>query len=261
MLCGRVGAVHSCLKPFHYGLTASDSKSFTAPMGWLFHIFSSATFLTAVVLTIPLAFDVGGRLCGLAFSLSLATFYFLFSILKLSTPDDSRFRNTIIQLVRWTQFLIIPSLLIWALGRFSVDAESTSWVERTFTTSVLKPRTFNEKIFGPDGWVETATIGTWEKLLRWSTPVFQLAEGFCSLLVIQAAGQLTKWLVNRGERSDSWLVSFDPDCAIFSPEADTARSASLFSLRRRSPARFTSSGVSFSSKTSTTWMPFSSAAP
>lgn len=43
-------------------------------------------------------------------------------------------------------------------------------------------------------------------LLRWSTPVFQLCEGFCSLLVIQAAGQLTRWLVNRGERSDSWMI-------------------------------------------------------
>lgn len=48
------------------------------------------------------------------------------------------------------------------------------------------------------------TIGTWDKLLRYSTPFFQLAEGFCSLLVIQAAGQITRWLVNR--RSDTWMV-------------------------------------------------------
>ncbi|MCJ1452649.1 hypothetical protein MMC28_002992 [Mycoblastus sanguinarius] len=43
-------------------------------------------------------------------------------------------------------------------------------------------------------------------MLRWSTPVFQLCEGFCSLLVIQAAGQITRWLVNRGGRSDSWMI-------------------------------------------------------
>jgi hypothetical protein len=43
-------------------------------------------------------------------------------------------------------------------------------------------------------------------VLRYSTPVFQVGEGFCSLLVIQAAGQITRWLVNR-ERGDSWMVS------------------------------------------------------
>jgi ICE2 len=46
--------------------------------------------------------------------------------------------------------------------------------------------------------------------LRYSTPFFQLAEGFCSLLVIQAAGQITRWLVNR-RRSDTWVVCISPD--------------------------------------------------
>ncbi|THC98205.1 hypothetical protein EYZ11_002287 [Aspergillus tanneri] len=63
-----------------------------------------------------------------------------------------------------------------------------------------------EWLFGPDGLLEVLTIGNWDKLLRWSTPVFQLVEGFCSLLVIQAAGQITRWLVNRGGRSDSWMI-------------------------------------------------------
>lgn len=34
-----------------------------------------------------------------------------------------------------------------------------------------------------------------------------MAEGFCSLLVIQAAGQITRYLVNR--RSDSWMVRYE----------------------------------------------------
>jgi len=42
-------------------------------------------------------------------------------------------------------------------------------------------------------------------MLRYSTPVFQLVEGFCSLLVIQAAGQVTRYLVN-GERGDGWMI-------------------------------------------------------
>ncbi|KAM5429113.1 hypothetical protein MaudCBS49596_003017 [Microsporum audouinii] len=61
-------------------------------------------------------------------------------------------------------------------------------------------------VFGQDGLLEAAIIGFWDKLLCWSTPVFQLAEGFCSLLVIQASGQITRFLVNRSGRSDSWMI-------------------------------------------------------
>ncbi len=50
----------------------------------------SGLFLFAIVFTIPLAFDVGGRACGLAFSLALAGYYFFISCLKIATPDDSR---------------------------------------------------------------------------------------------------------------------------------------------------------------------------
>lgn len=169
---------------------------------------SSVAFLTLIVLTIPLAFDVGGRDAGLAFSLSLASFYFLLSVLRVTTPDDSRFRWTLIQLVRVTQWIIIPSFLIWALGRFSVDADHDSgWVQRTFSLKRERNASYPEWILGPGGLLESATIGTWDKLLRWSAPVFQLCEGFCSLLVIQATGQLTRWLVNRSERSDSWMLT------------------------------------------------------
>ncbi|ODM21712.1 hypothetical protein SI65_02556 [Aspergillus cristatus] len=174
---------------------------------WLFRAVSSAFFLTVTVSSIPLAFDVGGRTCGLAFSLSLATFYFLFSLLKVTTPDQSWLRSSLIVVIRSTQWLIIPILLIWSLNRFSIDTDnSTSWVERTFSGKRAQDSSIQEWLFGPDGLVETVTIGNWEKLLRWSTPVFQLVEGFCSLLVIQAAGQITRWLVNRGGRSDSWMI-------------------------------------------------------
>lgn len=169
---------------------------------------SSVVFLTLIVLTIPLAFDVGGRDAGLAFSLSLTTFYFFLSILRVSTPDHSRFRWASIQILRVMQWVIVPSLLIWALGKFSVDADSGSgWVERTFTLKRQDHASYLEWILGHGGLLESATIGTWDKLLRWSAPVFQLCEGFCSLLVIQATGQLTRWLVNRSERSDSWMLA------------------------------------------------------
>ena len=174
---------------------------------WLLRALSSALFLTVTVSSIPLAFDVGGKTCGLAFSLALATFYFILSILKLTTPTRSWFRSSFVFLVQSTQWVLVPILLIWSLNRFSVDGENNSgWVERTFSGKRAHDSSVQDWLFGPDGLVESVTLGNWDKLLRWSTPVFQLVEGFCSLLVIQAAGQITRWLVNRGGRSDSWMV-------------------------------------------------------
>ena len=175
---------------------------------WIVRITSAVIFLASIIFSVPLSFDVGGRTCGLAFSLSLATFYFIYSVLRLATPDRSRFRYFLVQVIKYTQWIVLPSLLIWSLNRFSVDSDNNNgWVERTFSEKRAHNVSIRDWIFGPDGLVEVLTIGTWDKMLRWSTPVFQLVEGFCSLLVIQAAGQITRWLVNRGGRSDGWMVS------------------------------------------------------
>lgn len=173
---------------------------------WLIRVLSSTVFLAAIIFTIPLAFDIGGRTCGLAFSLALSSYYFVYSALRLATPDNSRFRWSLCKLFAVTQWLMIPTLLIWSLNKFSVDADNSSgWVERTFGGKRAQDTSVYEWIFGVDGLLQTLTIGTWDKVLRYSTPVFQVGEGFCSLLVIQAAGQITRWLVNR-ERGDSWMV-------------------------------------------------------
>lgn len=177
---------------------------------WFTRVVSSLLFLFAIIFTIPLAFDVGGRTCGLAFSLALSSFYFFYSTLRLATPDESRVRKTFVSLVALSQWLVIPTLLIWSLNKFSVDADNNSgWVERTFNGHRADYSSIQQWLFGREGLVESLTIGGWDKLLRWSTPVFQISEGFCSLLVIQAFGQISRWLVNR-ERGDSWMVSFVP---------------------------------------------------
>lgn len=174
---------------------------------WIIRVLSAVVFLTSVILTIPLAFDVGGRACGLAFSLALASFYFCYSVLRLTTPDRSRYRWALIRLLSPIQSVILLSLLIWSLNRFSVEGDDGGyWVERTFDGKRAEYTSIRQWILGPNGLLETFTVGSWDKLLRWSTPVFQLSEGFCTLLVIQAAGQVTRWLVNRSGRSDSWMV-------------------------------------------------------
>jgi hypothetical protein len=175
---------------------------------WFTRVLSSTTFLGAIIFTIPLAFDIGGRTCGLAFSLSLSAYYFFYSALRLATPDSSRFRWFLCNVVAWAQWLAIPTLLIWSLNKFSIDATNNAgWVERTFGGSRSDFKTVHEWIFGSEGLLQSVAIGAWDKTLRYSTPAFQMAEGFCSLLVIQAAGQITRWVVNR-ERGDSWMVSF-----------------------------------------------------
>ncbi|EOD47919.1 ICE2 domain-containing protein [Neofusicoccum parvum] len=173
---------------------------------WFTRVVSSLLFLFAIIFTIPLAFDVGGRTCGLAFSLALSSFYFFYSALRLATPDDSRVRKTFVSLIALSQWLVIPTLLIWSLNKFSVDADNNSgWVERTFNGPRADYSSVRDWLFGREGLAESLTIGGWDRLLRWSTPVFQIGEGFCSLLVIQAFGQISRWLVNR-ERGDSWMI-------------------------------------------------------
>ncbi|KAF4451585.1 hypothetical protein F53441_5441 [Fusarium austroafricanum] len=175
-------------------------------MWWLFRAIFSSIFLLSIVLSIPVAFDVGGRDSGLAYSLALFLFYFIYTSLELLTPEKSRSRYFLSGFLRLSQWIIIPALLIWALGQFAVDADNTNWVERTVVGLFnSKSTSWREWMFGKDGLVETVTLGGWDNVLRYSGPVFQLLEGFCTLLVIQAAGQLTRWLVNRG-RSDTWLI-------------------------------------------------------
>ena len=175
-------------------------------MWWIVRVLSSIAFLFSIVLLIPLAFDVGGRTCGLAFSLSLSTLYTLHSILRLTTPERSRFRWALIKVLGLMQPILMPALLIWSLNRFSIDSDrSAGWVERAFGRKRAGRENMQEWLFGHGGVLETVTVGSWDKLLRWSTPVFQLCEGFCSLLVIQAAGQISRWFVNRG-RSEGWMV-------------------------------------------------------
>ena len=175
----------------------------------LLRVLTSVVFLSAVVFTIPLAFDVGGRECGLAFSLALTAFYFVYSTLRLATPNTSRFRYALVNLIATFQWIVIPGLLIWSLNQFSVDSgEPPGWIERTFNRKRAGDETIQQWLYGRHGLVVSLSVGGWDRLMHWSVPVFQLAEGFCSLLVVQAAGQITRWIVNR-EGGDGWMVRIE----------------------------------------------------
>ncbi|TPX13974.1 uncharacterized protein E0L32_005674 [Thyridium curvatum] len=188
-------------------------------MWWIFRVLFSTLFLLSIVLSIPIAFDVGGRDAGLAYSFSLFLFYAVYSAAKLlltttapragpATAPARHLRWLVSTAFRACQWVVIPTLLIWSLNRFSVDAGSTDWVARTIahvTPKVGRPAGWHEWFFGQGGLLESVTLGGWDRTLSTLSPVFQLLEGFCSLLIIQAAGQITKYLVNRG-RSDLWVI-------------------------------------------------------
>ena len=171
---------------------------------------SSSLFLFSIVFSIPLAFDVGGRTCGLAFSLSVATYYFVLSCLRLATPTESTWRRGVERSITSLQVLVIPALLIWSLNKFSVDGvDNANWVSKAFLNATKlshQSPSMKEWVLGKDGLLQGLSVGGWDRFLRYSTPVFQLAEGFCSLLVIQAAGQVTRYLVNTSDGGDTWMI-------------------------------------------------------
>jgi hypothetical protein len=134
--------------------------------------FFAFIYLTLIILTIPLAFDVGGEDCGIAFTFTLSMFYLVMSTVRILS------RNTKFSifgsLLYYLQHIIIPSLLILHLSLFSKHPSST-WL-----------------------WA----LGPWRFFVKHATPLFTTLEGFCTLLVIQATGQITRWLIRK---SDTWM--------------------------------------------------------
>ncbi|KAK9239125.1 ICE2-domain-containing protein [Lipomyces kononenkoae] len=143
-----------------------------------FNIFTNAIYLSLIILTIPLAFDVGGEECGLAFTLTLAVFYFSMATIRL-IGRNTKF-SIITHIVYYSQHVIIPSLFIMFLNIYS-DPNHTFPV----WNRVLVP---------------------WRIFLQNATAGFSILEGFCTLLVIQATGQISQWLIKKN--SDLWTIVF-----------------------------------------------------
>lgn len=134
----------------------------------------SVYYLVLIVLTIPLAFDVGGLQCGLAYSLTLMTTYFALTTLRLVSRRFPILR--VISILYYVQHLFIPSVLMVFLSMYNPDEEDAPL---------------------------PAALSVWRYILIHLTLIFTIAEGFCSLLLIQAAGQTLNWLTTY--KSDSWL--------------------------------------------------------
>lgn len=114
--------------------------------------------LIAELLAIPLAFDVGGKTCGLSFTLVLAIFFFVLATVRLvfhGTPI-----SVLGAVAYYGQLILVPSMLQVHLH---VHDSIPEWFVRP-----------------------------WRVALAYSTGPFSIMEGFCALIVIQAWGRTLK---------------------------------------------------------------------
>ncbi|MCH0628958.1 hypothetical protein JNB11_03145 [Kocuria palustris] len=130
-------------------------------------------YLLLVILTIPLAFDVGGVQCGLLYSLTLFIMYFVLTTLRMLTRHNRYLR--IFGALYYGQYIILPSLLMFFLNYCEQKGAG----------------------YNP-------LVNAWKVILSHCTPTFTILEGFCSLLLIQAVGQTLHWFTRY--RLDTWLI-------------------------------------------------------
>lgn len=138
----------------------------------------SVIYLILIILTIPLAFDVGGIECGLTYSLTIFTLYFLLTTIRIITRKSRHFKW--VSILYYLQHIVLPSLLTLFLSYYS--------------SSSSPPPNIHEYVI----------VKAWKSFIINSTPIFTILEGFCSLLLIQAVGQTVNWLTVY--KSDSWLI-------------------------------------------------------
>ncbi|WEJ94026.1 hypothetical protein PSN45_001504 [Yamadazyma tenuis] len=134
----------------------------------------SLVYLILIILSIPLAFDVGGIDCGLTFSFTICVLYFVLATARSLTRKNKYLRW--VSVFYYFQYIAIPSILTLFLSYYS---------------GKTKPRKFY-------------VVELWTIFIVNSTPIFTILEGFCSLLSIQAIGQTVSWLT--AYKSDSWLI-------------------------------------------------------
>lgn len=150
-----------------------------------------------IIITIPLAFDVGGQECGIAFTCTLSVFYFVLSTFRLLSKN-TKFRFVSSSLYHLQQ-IIIPSLLILHLSLYSPPTSTFKESTELLTSTSLGQQVQSEV---SHAWL--LIIQFWAWFIKNATPLFTTLEGFCTLLYIQTAGRYSSWLV---KKSVSWMIA------------------------------------------------------
>ncbi|GME67956.1 unnamed protein product [[Candida] boidinii] len=169
----------------------------------ILRIILASIYLFLIILTIPLAFEIGGVNCGLSYSITILLLYFFLATLRVL-----KYHRIISSFIYYLQHLLLPSILFMFLTLFQKNnlngsTNTVNGVINDIPGSNLESEIMNtDTIFKKIWW--NIIIKAWKIFLINSTPLFTILEGFCSLLSIQAIGQMSKWLIKH--RSDTWSI-------------------------------------------------------
>lgn len=137
--------------------------------------------LLQVLIYLPLSLEVAGKPCFLALSAALAAYYFVQSTINLLL------HNTRLQILTSIfspfQILAIPGILLLFLNLYHSPSTAAQF-----------------------GSILNYVPGLWETILQALTPVFEVLEGLSTLLVVQALGQVSRYLIE--ERNESFQFVF-----------------------------------------------------
>ncbi|AMD20519.1 HDL225Cp [Eremothecium sinecaudum] len=181
----------------------------------------TAFYLFLVLITVPISFQVGGLYCGLSFTVTLFNLYFITATLKITLGTRSRTVRLVTSLVYYLQHFLIPSILFLFLSGFSYNQLQRKLVgaDEMFKSKnmLVFDSNVNETLVQLLGRVQNDgsditfyyyyryCVVPWQYMLLHATPYFSLAEGFFTVLAIQAIGETGRWLKFK-KNSNTWVI-------------------------------------------------------
>lgn len=134
-----------------------------------------------VLIYLPLALEVAGKNCFLSLSAALAVYYFIQSTVNLLL-QNTRLR-ILTNIFSPLQVFTVPAILLLFLNLYNSPTSISTYSH-----------------------LLTSVPAVWETILKTLTPLFVLLEGVSTLLVIQALGQVSRFLIE--ERNESFQFVF-----------------------------------------------------
>ncbi|KAM0786673.1 hypothetical protein ACM66B_002121 [Microbotryomycetes sp. NB124-2] len=162
-------------------------------LGFLVRFGANVSSFSQMLLYLPLALDIAGKDCMLAFSLLLSLDFFWTATVYLIVRN-TRLRS-LSTLLAVLQPLLIPALLLLALNLYSTEQTTPS----KFLSHPQLAGLWN---------VLKQTPGWWEWVLRTSSPTFTILEGISTLLCIQAFSRFSIRRIQRSRAPDVLQLVF-----------------------------------------------------
>lgn len=169
-------------------------------------------YLLNIVITIPISFQIGGLYCGLSFTATLFSLYFISTTLNLIARKYNNKTTIIItRSLFYVQNFILASLLQFFLHKFSNEE-----LQMMIRNDKMPTENLMDAITGKLDPTYSSIIlffyyyhyivKQWQVFLSYSTPIFTLLEGFFAILGIQTIGETNTWLKYQ-DNSNVWIIT------------------------------------------------------